>query len=254
MPRQQQLTGNAALSALLTSPDCYASTLLVWAVDTFMPPEGEVHPLFQWSPETVHHEVEAELRRQMPPHVFDRLMAAIALRSSDAFYQQVDRFIPLVNALCGSGFHPEVYDPADLSECCWAITEAYLLDPPEPGEGFCEEIRAYLGAQLRQDGYATPPDVLKIAIGADVLEQLRYAYADDPEMFDMIYSSQQSRTQEVEQMVAHNLVEMVGQLSRLPLRYGSTKVLERAALQMAKRLQRKVDNELENEQAEATLM
>jgi len=80
---------------------------------------------------------------------------------------------------------------------------------------------------LADEGYVTPPDVLRIAIGGDLSSKVRYDFADDPEMFKGIYETQQAKTAEVEDTLLDALTSLRMQLSDLPLQHGSTVEIEK---------------------------
>jgi hypothetical protein len=137
--------------------------------------------------------------------------------------------VALANVLAGDEFDPSVFDPADSAECAWAITEALLLSPPDDDdpEPFSPEVRTYVGKVLRDEGYVTPPDVLKIALDGDFAEHVRYSFADDPEMFSGIHDVQAGKTQEIESVIREGLSELLDQLKALPLQHGSVAELEK---------------------------
>ena len=100
-----------------------------------------------------------------------------------------------------------------------------LLSPPEQAEPFCDDVRNYLTAVLQDEGFVTPPDVLKIALNADFAEQVQLAYADDPDMFAAIWQTQQSKTKELNDTIQENLQERVTQIAALPLTSGNVEQL-----------------------------
>lgn len=225
---------------LLTEPDTFATVLLTIAVDVFGtdclhdpddPGRGPWHPATFRSMLTEHFGVA------IPNLSIDKLMAAVTIVTTDMFFKNVDRFIALANVLAGSEFSPEQFDKADTAECAWAITEALILDPPDSDdhEPFCDDIRRYLGAVLRDEGYISPPDVLKIAIEGDFSDRVRYNFSDDPVMFSGIYKAQQDKTKEIEGVIHDSLILLAEQLQSLRLQNGSTAELEKNIRGMLKK-------------------
>lgn len=206
------------LRQILTGEDTFATTMLVWTIEQF-----GLESL-QWHPLTLRMELEETNNLRLPKANFDKLMAAITIVTTDYFFKDVSRFVQLANILSGDDFQPDEFDPADSAECAWAVTEALLLSPPdeEDPEPFSDDVRRYLGIVLKEEGYVTPPDVLRLAIGADFTEQVRYDFTDDPEMFQAIHEVQQDKTKDVENLIRANLSGLLGQLQALPLREGST--------------------------------
>lgn len=203
---------------LLRNDISYATTLLIWALDTLGP------ECLYWHPQTLKAEVEKHAGCPITKGNFDKLMAAIAIVTTDVFFRDVSRFIQLANVLAGDDFEPDEFDPADSVECAWAITEALLLWPPdaENSEPFSDDIRHYLRFILREEGYVVAPDILRIAIDHDLRPSINADFADDPVMFSAMYENQQAKTQEVEDIIRLNLIEMMEQLKTLPLTQGST--------------------------------
>lgn len=226
--------GNPAdrIRAVLTDPDTYGTTLLVWCVETWGtkclhdPEEPERGP---WHPATFRSMLEETFGVRLPPGNLDKLMAAVSVVTSDDFFRRADRFVVLANVLAGDHFDPDEFEKADAVECAWAITEALLLAPPDDNnpEPFSDDVRHYVGFVLRDEGYVTPPDVLRIAIDADFSSKVRYGFADDPEMFEAINGLQREKTAEVESAVRDGLTDLLTQLKALPLQSGNVAELEK---------------------------
>lgn len=228
------VTGNPIESAraLLADRDTFATVLFVLAVDTFGPEclfDAEDPERGPWHASTFRSMTEQHFGVKLPKCNLDKLMAAITVCTTDLFFKNVDRFIVLANILAGDEFDPSEFEPADPVECAWAITEALLLDPPDDDdpEPFADDVRRYIGFVLKTDGFVTPPDVLKIAIGDDLAGQVSYEFADDPEMFSGMWDVQQGKAAEVESILRDNLLELRRQLGLLRLKDGDTKEFER---------------------------
>ena len=206
---------------LLVSSEAYATSLLVLCIDRLgwglLGEDGEQ----EWSPETVRQEVLSEFQVVLPDFNLDKIMAAMSLIKSDDFYQSLPKFIQICNILAGDTFDPTTFDPATCSEMAWGITEALVLEPPEGDEPFGDDIRYYVGAMLKEEGFATPPDVLRVAL-RDGVEDPLAIWSDDPELYSMGFAVQQDRRSGIEQMLQTNLIELVTQLEKLPLREGTT--------------------------------
>lgn len=209
-----------SLAEALSDQDSYTTTLLAVLMDMY----GT--EFTQWAPQTLREELQDEFGIQLPPLVMDRIMAGILVLTTDEFYKRLPRFIRICNVLSGSLFRPDIFDPADAYECCWGITEAMLLSPPEEDEPFADEIRRYLGKVLDDEGIRTPPDVLKIAIRDTVSGLPDYStMAADPSLFAADFQIQNERAAAIEAQVKENLQELLQQLGELRLRHGNTKDL-----------------------------
>jgi hypothetical protein len=203
----------------LQDPETYATTLLAIVIDRY----GT--DALTWSPETLRLQLGEDFGAIMPRVNCDRLMAGIVILTTDYFYKNLPRFIQLCNALSGDGCDPGMFDPADSIECAWGMTEAMLLSPPDEDEPFCDEIRQYITAVLKDEGYVVPPDVLRIAIDGDFSRQIDTTFSDDPVMFSAIYKTQAAKSGEVAETLRDNLIALIQQLNALPLVNGQTKEL-----------------------------
>lgn len=204
---------------LLAADDAYATTMLILSCDALGP------ECLGWHPSALLREVETAYAVHLPRGTADRLMAAVAVVTTDLFYRDVVRFIHLANVLSGSEFRPNSFDPADAVECAWAITEVLLLDPPDEDrtEIFSDDIRRYVGLVLRWDGFVVPPDVLRIAVDHETFyDNAKDNVGDDAELFEEVRASQQVKIKEVETVVFDRLQELSSQLDGLTLQNGNT--------------------------------
>ncbi len=201
------------------SPESFATTLLTVFVDIY----GT--EAFNWDPETIRMELQDDLHIQIPTANFDRLMAAINLVTADDFYKSLPDFITYCNVLSGDAYDPRTWDPAEAAEIAWGITEGLLISPPDENDEqpFADEIVAYIGQALNQEGIMKPPDVLQIAIRTQNPPAfVAGEYSDDPDMFNSIYDFETSKTEEINRVVKQALQQLIRQLEVLPLRSGST--------------------------------
>jgi len=218
------------LRKVLTSEETFATTLLVLVIDQW----GT--EALEWSPTVLRMELEETFDVQLPQENLDKLVAGITIVTTDMFFKDVSRFIQLCNVLAGSPFDPEEFDPADSLECAWGITEALMLSPPdeEDPEPFSDEVRHYVAFVLKEEGYIKAPDILGIALNADLSAQVSTDFADDPEMFQALYSMQQDKATEIDEILKGNLLELLGQLKALPLENGDTAEIEKRLAAMLK--------------------
>lgn len=209
----------AALRRVFTSEDSYGTTLLTYFIDRYAP-EG-----LTWAPMTIRLEIEDDMDAPMPPAVFDRLMAALFVASSDEFYLRLPRFIQICNVLYGSPLLPDVVDPATVRECAWGVTEAALLNPPpEEIDGFHPDIRSYVDRVLSREGFLTTPVALRPLIPNRDAEYAAYP-VERPTAFAGEFEAQAESAAEVDAEVSERLRELFEQLEALPLTSGDTKNL-----------------------------
>lgn len=215
--RQSELPMRAAKiwQQYWTHEDTFASVLLTLFLDHYG------LEALEWAPETIRMQIEEDFNVQLPTVNLDKLLAAILVVTSNVFYKDLVSFIQLCNVLSGHELNLEVFDPADSAEMAWAITEVLLLDPPEEPEPFSSDIRDYIGYMLREEGYVTAPDVLRIGLNTDLSQSISQTFADDPEMFQAIHESQIAKADEINHMLTEQLQDLQTQLQGLPLKNGS---------------------------------
>ncbi len=222
----------------IINPDSFATTLVICMIDTY----GT--EFLSWSPQTIRMESEDDFGVEWPQANFDRLMAGMALLTTDSFYNSLPDFIDICNILSGAPATPGVFDPADAAECAWGIAEAILLCPPEEEEGdiFSDEIRAYIGKITEMEGMILPPDILRLGLrDTDHQVKVNNTYSDDPEMFQAIWDMEASKTEDINSLMKERLALLISQLSNLHLANGST---ENVAKKMLANLQKPKDSPL----------
>jgi hypothetical protein len=205
--------------------DSFATTLFTLIIDEYVmgaQEADEIDPQ-EWDPETIALEIEDDHKIELPQLVHDRLMVAFRLRQSDEFYKSLPDFISYCNILAGTPAGPQ-FDPADSLEIAWGITEAlFLAPPPEDDENpFSEEITAYIGKVLDEEGIMNAPDILAIATRGEPLVDVQGEFSDDPEMFNAIYDAEASKTEDINNAVRRSLIALTHQLRNLPLQHGKS--------------------------------
>jgi hypothetical protein len=193
------------------------TTLVAMFVDTYGT-EG-----FSWDPETIALELQDDFNVDLPAPNFSRLMTGIKLLTTDEFYQNLRDFIEYCNIMSGS--IAGTFDPADVDEIAWGITEAMLLAPPDDDdeEPFHPEVLAYIGEMTKREGLINPPDILRIGTrNDDALSRVQAGFTDDPTMFGAIFEIEQGQTDEINEMVKGRLRMLVQQLESLDLKNGDT--------------------------------
>ena len=192
--------------------ESFATTLLSLAAQAW---EDE---FLQWDPETIQMEAKELVGRDIPRTNFNKLMAAIRLVTSDAFYVSLPDFIDICNALYSGYFNPELFDPADAMEIAWGITESVIIWPPDETTSFNEEIIGYIAAALKAEGILKPPKILqlaKLSDDIDLWQQVNQDFADDPAMFNAIYQVEEDKVQEINDTVEARLQLLLKQLKAI---------------------------------------
>lgn len=215
-PVSSRIVERASLRAY-ENPQSFATTLLL----AFMSRYGSEG--LEWTPQTIQDEIRDDYGILLTPGNFNRLMAGIAILTSDRFYKSLPDFIALANVLSGGTLDPLTFDPVDALEAAWAISEAVLierlfLDPSkEPDdEPFTTEIRAYLGKVLDDEGIIRAPDVLQLAIrDGDPEGKALESASEDPDLASAIMETEASKTDEIVMLVKERFQLLLQQLAAL---------------------------------------
>jgi hypothetical protein len=215
------MRNKVAIRQYLLNEDTFAITLLLIVLDTYGTECTE------WTPATIRLELQEDYQVELPSFTLDKIMAAITLLTTDFFYTDVARFIDICNILNGDDFTPGVFNPADALEIMMGVTEAIMIWPPSKQEelDFSPEIREYIRQVLQEEGILKPFDVLELALSDNNAAQVDTDYADDPEMYQAIYETQQSKVSELKLVYKETMESLVQQLESLPLENGNTEEL-----------------------------
>lgn len=216
---------------LLSNRETFATTLLTILIDTYAEQlDGGLTELLSWSPETFQLQLEDDFSVQIPQGNLDKIMAAVSVVSSNAFYKSLPQFITICNVLSGAEVEPETFDPADAAEVAWGVTEALLLSPPtdDDPEPFSDEIRGYIGVVVKEAGMLRPPDVLRLGILKNIELDPAYDFSDDPVMYEALWKNQADKVEDINSMVRTRLHDLVSELRSLTLEHGTTDNLPQA--------------------------
>jgi len=174
--------------------------------------QGQIDWL-NWDPDSIRAEFE-DISADIPDENFDRIMALQLALNSDEFYYNVATFINICNALGPDGVDFKVFDPADVEEMAWAVTEIGLHDAEM--EHFSEEIQIYAGEQLFAEGFSRTPKRLDFAI----LPAKARLVSDNADIeFAAAFAREDEEIQEVELGVLRKLEDMQNRIDTMQLRY-----------------------------------
>jgi hypothetical protein len=213
--KKAQLPKSTILKSFLASDETYATILFLIVMDKY----GT--ECLEWAPETIRMEVEDDFGVKLPKQSLDKLMAAITVITTNFFYQDPVRFVELCNIFSGDDAEPNEFDPADVDEIAWGLSEAFLLWPPENSDNdydtkFSAEVLEYIRQTLIEEGFLTAPDVLNVS-GLDETSFVRDTWSSDPEMYHAIYELQEEKKIEIKQFLLDNFTDLKNQLKVVPL-------------------------------------
>lgn len=205
-PGQVSVPLPPSVGVLLTEGDMFATAMALLVMDVGLP----AATVFGYSRSTLGELLEEKHGVYPSEDNLDRLMAAIAVVTTDLFWNDAEAFMRLANILAGSGFSEELDDPADPAECAWAVTEATLLAPeaavPSP------DVVAYLQVACTDFGYPVPPKALRKYVQGN--RDALHAWADHAE----VLQEAEARARQVDAWVADEVGRYFDQLASLPLR------------------------------------
>lgn len=207
------------LRTVFESSDTYASTMLIALADM----ERSLD-FMTWDPEALYEEIRTRLQAVTPQDNMDKLHALMLALTTDVFYTDVDAFINICNALAGEGADFKTFDPAEVDEMAWAVTEVLLNDPPDRNETeaienpFSLEIQDYIGQQAAVEGFSRLPSMLKIGTMPTKSESnFQEAAAIGAEVFGAMWGEQESKVSEIESETRERLQALFQQIQSLPL-------------------------------------
>lgn len=175
---------------------------------------------FDWEPEAVRAEIRDRFDADIPQDNLDKIQALVMALTTNQFYVSLESFIAICNALGGDGVDFRTFDPADVEEMSWAVTEVLTNDETQSlplEQVFGEEIRHYVGVQAQTEGFQELPKPLSLF---GVLES-KYGQASemaDPELFSAFFTSAKDEVRDVEVTNQQRYRRMLQQLDALPLR------------------------------------
>jgi len=200
--RQQQ---QAFLS---NSEPAFATVLVALLIDHF----GSVE-WFTWEPDSLGQEVEETFGVKMPLEVRDRIWALVSSLTTDLFYSDALFFNHVCNALSGGPVPMQEFEPAELDEVAWGVTEIMLNDHQgDDFETFQPEIQTYAGQILSEEDLKPFPP-LDWATDRGAGEA--YDITDDPAMVSSKFQDRDDRKMQVQQLISDNLHLLHQQINQL---------------------------------------
>jgi hypothetical protein len=204
-----------ALSQLrkkLEDPEAVGTVLLLIFIDKW----GT--EFFDWEPETLNRQAFADFGAQLPQINRDKIWALVTYLTTDRFFQNLDLFIHTCNALSNSGADFNNYDPADVQEIAWCLTETSLLEPPDEGMSFSPDIITYIDAKLKEENFSQPPRILEQYASDPIPEsQINDALAIDEIDYKSFWDGQASKRAEVDEFIRERLHQLFQDVAHLPL-------------------------------------
>jgi len=195
-------------AALIVSEEVFPSTLIAILIDKLGPDflNSEEGP---WAPETIRAEIESHFDVNIPDDNFGKLMAAIAVLTTDNFFRSLPSFLFTIHGLLGDGTDWAYGEPIDLENLAWAMTEAILLSPPQEEDIFDSQIVAYCKTLVQREGLLAPPSILTFAREEE-------AYGDITPYDESVMMEQADRTNAINDYIDEQLQALLLQIEAVP--------------------------------------
>ena len=201
------------------NPHTFATVLMAMALDRF----GT--DVMSFEPETIRMELRQAYGQDIPQVNMDKLLAMIAVLTTNLFYVSVETFHQVCDAFGHNEpnfYELDIPDPEDLA---WGIAEVTLNDG-NPGKAktdapeYSHEVKRYIGVVLNQYGITSPPPILSMAEIDPPANQM----ADDPGMVRAYYESQRREKDDITMFVKEQTRALLRQLHLVPLQNRDPKV------------------------------
>jgi hypothetical protein len=150
---------------------------------------------YHWDPSTIYLEIRDQFKAEPSTSVMDRLSAVQIALTTDGFFNQIDAFLNICNTLASGSPAFSSFDPVEVEEVAWALTEISFLRDMLPFGG---TVVAYVRHILEADGYDNHdfPPIFDYVLGAreqgqepqDLLE--RTLHDDKKDNVDMFITEQ----------------------------------------------------------------
>jgi hypothetical protein len=222
MIKTQSFMRESQIKAIVQDISIPATCLLVLCLDEW----GT--DMLDWEPETLEQAARMSWNAELPQANRDKIWALITHMTTDAFYSSLEGFIHICNALSGHGVDFEQFDPAEVDEMCWGVTEAFLIAPMEKEDRFTEEIVTYMETRLEYEGFQKVPHMLKKFVQIPAREEeLNQTLTLDGIGFKNYWKMQEGRLANIDIWIKERLAALFALLESLPLRYANEQGLKR---------------------------
>ena len=193
---------------VIRSHDAFASTLLVVIFDQFGDEflNGEEGP---WTPEMLQLEIKDHFGVEIPADNLGKLMAAVAVLTTDNFFRSLPSFLFTIHGLLGDGTDWSYAEPIDLEDLAWAVMEVLLLSPPQNEDVFDSQIVAYCQTLIKREGILAPPSILAFAKEEE-------AYGDITAFDENVMMEQADRTNAINEYIEEQMQKLLQEISSIP--------------------------------------
>jgi len=186
--------------------------------DAFL--SGEEGP---WTAEMLQIEIKERFGTAIPDDNLGKLMAGMALLTTDNFFRSLPSFLFTVHGLLGDGTDWSYAEPIDIEDLAWAMMETTLLFPPQEEDFFDSQIVAYCKTMVKREGLLAPPSVLTFAKEEE-------AYGNITPYDENVMKEQADRTNAVNEYIEEQLAALIHQISSIPALHTTAETLKTAIM------------------------
>jgi hypothetical protein len=200
-------------SDILKDPEVFSTSALAILFDEFGTECTE------WDPDSLGMEILDAFNVDASDELLDRLIAGMALLTSNSFFVDVNAFTAICNSLNRGVVMSDSWVPADLDDVLWGVTEAlFLLGDDYNVEDYSHNVKRYVGVLLQQKGIKKIPSVLSFAeIDEDAVD-VYDSYGGDEIMEQAFWDAQQEEKDNLESDNVALINQYMDQLRTLPIR------------------------------------
>jgi hypothetical protein len=199
---------------MLQDDNTFGSILLIGLSDLIEP------EWIYWEPKTIQLEIRDQFGVIIDPDLFDKLMAARDVYTTNLSLTSLPSFIRIINALNGEGVDTPTGQPIDPEDLCWGVFEQQLIWPFDDADRLSPEIIGYIEMSLKHFGVVSYPRVLaKILPPATYDENI----VSDPDAMAL----QADRTSQIQESVSLRLERWYEQFDRLQFSSGDKRQMLR---------------------------
>jgi hypothetical protein len=207
-----------ALADAWKSSDTPATVLLAIVVDMF-----GIESL-GWEHDTVKESIESALGINVLQREMDRYAALVLSLTTNMAFTDVMVFHHTMNALNGSQAMFSTWDPVDLDELTWGLTEIMLNDNPVDDEDwatrFAPDVRRYIGLLAGGGRYAPAsiPEVVKLTADFGSTVSGEAEMTADPMLYGTAHENSVAESDLAAKYTDARMTILLDMLKVLPLR------------------------------------
>ena len=119
----------------------------------------------------------------------------------------------------------QTYEPPEITEMAWGITEVAMLNPPDDEDNWDDQILGYIGARLDEENFIETPQSLQMAVRNKQREEVSYEPLEgldlattDTAGSEHLLGQRAEQVQAVDDYVQDRFFDLDSQLRSLPLK------------------------------------